>query len=127
MREDLSTSLSISLVSVTKMRELNRKHRKQDKPTDVLSLDFGEDKTGHKLGMIFLCRPVIAKQAKKLGHSLEKEIVFLTTHGMLHVWGFDHEEKKAEENMLNMQKRLLQAFPEYSPLFSTYRSRELID
>ncbi len=124
MDKKVSTSLNVALVSSQKMRAQNKQYRHIDKSTDVLSLDFGKDKLGHKLGFIFLCQPILKRQAQKLGHDLDAEIVFLVTHGMLHVWGFDHEQEGEKKKMLSAQKRLLQAFPQYSPLFSTYRSRE---
>jgi len=127
MGKDVIGLLNVVIVSTQHMRALNRKHRGIDKATDVLSLDFGQDKIGHKLGFVFLCQSIAKKQAQKLGHDIDQEIVFLVTHGMLHVWGFDHEKMGDEKKMLTMHKRLLEAFPKYSPLFSTYRSRELID
>lgn len=128
MKQNIATCfLSVVIVSAQKMRALNKKHRHVDKATDVLSLDFGRNRIGHKLGFVFLCPSLCKRQAQKLGHPVNAEIVFLVTHGMLHIWGFDHETIVDEKNMLHMQERLLQAFPQYSPLFSTYRSRELID
>ncbi len=76
----------LSFVSEEEIRDLNRKHRKIDKPTDVLSFPLDEELGPDgviRLGDIVICK----SQAKKKGH----EISFLIKHGMLHLLGFHHD------------------------------------
>ena len=76
------------------------KFRNHDTPTDVLSFPLGVDgsydvnpATGAKqLGDIVLCVPIALEQAKKYGHSFQREIGYLTAHSMLHLLGYDHEQ-----------------------------------
>lgn len=91
--------ISVSLVDDEEIRELNKKHRGIDKSTDVLSFPMGENgeydtnmDTGAKiLGDIIISMEHAFEQAKKYGHSLQREIGFLTVHSMLHLLGYDHE------------------------------------
>jgi len=88
-----NTTIEISLVPDRQMRRLNKRHRKQDKITDVLSFEMGEELPN---GTFYLGDVVIAlgrarKQAKKLGHSLEEEVAELVKHGVLHLLGKHHK------------------------------------
>ncbi|MBI4836515.1 MAG: rRNA maturation RNase YbeY [Candidatus Abawacabacteria bacterium] len=122
-----SGSLEIYLVSDKKMRILNKQYRDLDKVTDVISLDFGEDPLEGKMGVIYLARGLVKKIADHFGHSVADEIVFLVVHGILHVWGYDHEKKSDEKKMLAATKIVLQNFPQYTPMLATYKPRSLID
>lgn len=125
---DFSEALvEIYLVSDKKMKQLNALHRKLDKVTDVLSLDYGVDRQGTKLGVIYLAQGVVRKIAMHFQHSSEDEIVFLSVHGMLHIWGYDHEEKADEAEMLRAMKIVLENVPHYTPLLATYKRRSSID
>ncbi len=53
-----------------------------------------------RLGEIILCFPQAKKQAKRLNHSLEKELTILLIHGTLHLLGYDHEKMKDVENII---------------------------
>jgi probable rRNA maturation factor len=78
------------------MRRLNREFRGKDYPTDVLSFPAG-DSLGHagggspRAGDIAISLPRARAQAKRLGHSAEREIRILMLHGLLHLLGQDHE------------------------------------
>lgn len=120
-------TLEIVLVSKVKIRQLNKQYREIDKVTDVISLDFGVDRLGEKVGVIYIAPAVLRSVASQMGHSYEQELMFIVLHGLLHVWGYDHLLAADEKSMLAMKEMLLQNFPEYSPLLSTYRSRSLID
>ena len=91
--------ISVSFVSNEEIHALNLEYRGKDKPTDVLSFPMGENgvydinhDTGAKiLGDIVLSVEMAMAQAKRYGHSLEREIGYLTAHSMLHLLGYDHE------------------------------------
>jgi len=78
-------SLSIAYVSVEKSREINKKYRKKDKPTNVLSFSLRKNE-----GELLLCRDVIKKEAKKMDGKFEDWLGFLVIHGMLHLKGMRH-------------------------------------
>ncbi|MFA4975097.1 MAG: rRNA maturation RNase YbeY [Candidatus Paceibacterota bacterium] len=78
-------SLSIAFVSEKKSREINKKYRKIDKPTNVLSFALHKD-----VGEIVLCKSVIKKELKKFGRTLPQLVGFLVIHGMLHLKGMEH-------------------------------------
>lgn len=88
------------------IQDLNRNYRGKDQPTDVLSFALNEgeepeivDGPSHVLlGDIIISLETAARQAEEYNHSLEREVAYLTVHGMLHLLGYDHmtEEDKAE-------------------------------
>lgn len=93
--------LSVAIVNEKEIHTLNKQYRKKDKPTDVLSFcEFsGKDELcGCKeekifLGELILCPAYIEKNAKEDGESLEFAISYITSHGILHLMGFDHGKK----------------------------------
>ena len=105
--------VSVTFVDDEGIRELNKKFRNLDKPTDVLSfplLDYeGEseepffDELCHNLGDIVISLERAMAQANEFGHSFEREVAFLTAHSMLHLLGYDHEI--SEEDDADMRKR----------------------
>ncbi len=94
-----SAEISVTIVDDVTIHELNLKHRNIDRPTDVLSFPLGVDgvydinnDTGARmLGDIVISIEHAYKQAELYGHSLDREIAFLTVHSMLHLLGYDHE------------------------------------
>lgn len=96
--------VSVSFVDNAEIRELNKQFRNIDKSTDVLSFPLGEDglydlnneTNAYMLGDIVISLETAQKQALVYGHSLEREIGFLTVHSMLHLLGYDHETSKLE-------------------------------
>ena len=91
--------VSVSLVDNDEIRRLNRSYRNKDKSTDVLSFPLGENgvydvnrETGASLlGDVVISMETAVKQAYVYGHSLEREVGFLTVHSMFHLLGYDHE------------------------------------
>jgi probable rRNA maturation factor len=77
------------------MRRLNRKHKKHDRPTDVLAFALGLP-GGRLAGDVYVCRAVASAQAKEAGVGLTEELVRLVVHGVLHVLGHDHPERNRE-------------------------------
>lgn len=90
--------VDVSFVDNEGIREINREHRDIDKATDVLSFPLGENgvydhnpETGAaQLGDVVLSFEKAQEQAKEFGHSLEREVAYLTVHSMLHLLGYDH-------------------------------------
>ncbi len=91
--------VSISLVSRSAMKDLNRTYRKKNKPTDVLSFNMNE---GELLGDVVICPSVARQNAKKYGVSPRSEVARLVTHGLLHLLGYDHGKK-----MFDLQERII--------------------
>ncbi len=95
-----SAEISVKFVNDDEIQALNREYRNIDKSTDVLSFPLGENgvydinnDTGAKmLGDIVISIDHAVEQADTYGHSLEREIGFLTVHSMLHLLGYDHEQ-----------------------------------
>lgn len=91
--------ISVSFVDNEEIRKLNKAYRGLDKSTDVLSFPLGENgvydtncETGAKLlGDVVISMETAVKQAYIYGHSLDREVGFLTVHSMLHLLGYDHE------------------------------------
>ncbi len=98
--EDFSepAEISVTFVDDERIRELNREHRNIDSSTDVLSFPLGEngeydrnlDTGACLLGDIVISVETAVRQAKAYGHTLQREIGFLTVHSMLHLLGYDH-------------------------------------
>ena len=112
------TELSILLVGVDVMTELHVQWMDEPGPTDVLSFPMDELRPGSDgevsppglLGDVVLCPEVAARQAREAGHSTTEELLLLTTHGILHLLGFDHAEPEEEREMFALQRRLLLTF-----------------
>ena len=113
--------LSILLVDVEYMTELNHRWMGGDGPTDVLAFPMDEGSIDHGpqegsggepalLGDIVLCPEVAAKQAATAGHATIDELALLTVHGALHLLGYDHAEPEEEREMFDLQNRLLQSW-----------------
>lgn len=98
----------ITLTNNEEIHKINKEYRDVDRPTDVLSFPMYEreeieklreekvDEIEEMLGDIIISIPKIKEQAEEYGHSYERELAYLTTHGMLHLLGYDHiiEEEK---------------------------------
>lgn len=110
--------VSVTFTDNEGIRELNRKFRNIDRPTDVLSFPLF-DYTGESeeppmdefvgmLGDIVISLEQAKKQAEEFGHSFEREAAFLTVHSMLHLLGYDHEAGGDEEaDMRRRQREIL--------------------
>ncbi len=99
-----SAEISVRFVDDEIIHELNREYRHVDRSTDVLSFPLGQNgvydinhDTGAKiLGDIVISMQHAVMQADLYGHSLQREIAFLTVHSMLHLLGYDHEAEGLE-------------------------------
>ena len=90
--------LSIALVGSERIRKLNKKYRKKDRPTDVLSFTYND-----KSGEIVICPQEVKKNTKKFGMNFKKELTRVLIHGILHLLGYDHE--KSEQDYKKMERK----------------------
>jgi probable rRNA maturation factor len=81
-------TVAVVLVSDSRIRGLNRRYRRKNGATDVLS--FPSDDAGH-IGDIVIALGVARRQARAAGHGLQTELRVLALHGLLHLLGYDHE------------------------------------
>lgn len=110
--------VAIVLVDEGAMESLHVQWMDEPGPTDVLSFPMDELRPGSPenptppglLGDIVLCPQVAEAQAHTAGHSLMDELILLTTHGLLHLLGFDHAEPDEEREMFGLQKSLIEGF-----------------
>ena len=115
---EFECEISVSIVTNEEIQKLNKEFRNIDKATDVLSfpmctfeeeevIDCNENNEV-VLGDIVISIDKAKQQAEEYGHSLEREIAFLTVHSMLHLMGYDHMEAEEEKEMIKKQKEILQ-------------------
>lgn len=106
-----SAELSVVLTTDEEVHELNRTYRGIDRTTDVLSFPQHEgedsDLTDPLLGDVVISMDAVDRQALEYGHSRERELAFLTVHGILHLLGWDHEIPEDEERMMAKTESIL--------------------
>ena len=105
----VTQTLSLAFVDKAEIKKLNRKFRKKDKPTDVLSFDlkgpFGvAECMDNFLGEIIICPTVVKENAKKYKVSVKSEMLKVFVHGILHLCGYDHEKSKKEEELMEKKQ-----------------------
>ena len=94
-----SAEVSVSFISNDEIRALNQQYREKDAPTDVLSFPLGEngswdkneDTGAYMLGDIVISAEKAFEQAQLYGHTIQREIGFLTVHSMFHLLGYDND------------------------------------
>jgi probable rRNA maturation factor len=98
-------SLTVALADDRRVRALNKRDRKQDKPTNVLSYPSGDE---HFLGDIVLARQTIWREARQQEKTPADHVAHLVVHGTLHLLGHDHETSEADaERMEALERRIL--------------------
>ena len=118
MHVHADAELAIVLVDEGAMEQLHVQWMDEPGPTDVLSFPMDELRPGTEdaetppglLGDIVLCPQVAQAQAETAGHSTLDELLLLTTHGVLHLLGFDHAEPDEEKEMFGIQRDILVTF-----------------
>ena len=103
---------NIIIIENEEIKRINKEYRNIDRVTDVISFALEDDSTFidlpiRVLGDIYISIEKASKQAIEYGHSLKRELAFLTTHGMLHLLGYDHMKKEEEEIMFKKQDDIL--------------------
>jgi probable rRNA maturation factor len=118
--------LSLVLVSDQRMRRLNARYRRKNRPTDVLAFPLHNgarrsragtmrgDRAGSVrrehvdlIGDVVISLPTAQRQADELGHSLYTEVVRLLVHGFVHLLGYDHERGPREAARMARRERLI--------------------
>jgi probable rRNA maturation factor len=109
--------LSVLLVEERAMEQLHVQWMDEAGPTDVLAFPMdelrpgrGDDDTEQEpglLGDVVLCPAVAERQAAEAGHTVPDELALLTTHGILHLLGYDHATSDDKREMFGLQARLL--------------------
>lgn len=113
----LPAEVEVSFVTKEEIKQLNYEFRNKNAVTDVLSFPLGEngvydinpENNMKLLGDIVICTEVAFEQADTYGHSVKREICFLTVHSMLHLLGYDHIEEDDGVIMRNKEKQIMQA------------------
>ncbi len=106
--------VSVAISSDERLRELNRRYRDVDAPTDVLSFRL-DDEAGfvtppgaaRQLGEVVISYPTAERQAHEAGQPLEDELAHLLVHGLLHLLGYDHESAGEARTMRAREEALL--------------------
>ncbi|NLZ38965.1 MAG: rRNA maturation RNase YbeY [Firmicutes bacterium] len=104
--------ISLTICDDQSIQALNKEWRNIDSPTDVLSFPLLEEMddqfTEILLGDIVISLERAKEQAKDYGHSLERELLYLFTHGLLHLLGYDHGNAQEQREMRLVEEGLLQ-------------------
>ncbi|MFA6848874.1 MAG: rRNA maturation RNase YbeY [Selenomonadaceae bacterium] len=111
-----TAEVSITLTNNAYIHTLNKTYRQIDRPTDVLSFalneglepDIVDGPEINILGDIIISVERATEQACEYGHSLKREMVFLTVHGMLHLLGYDHMEESDRVEMQKEEKYIME-------------------
>lgn len=114
---DEEAEVAVSFVDEDEIQAINKAYRNKDAVTDVISfaLEEGEDDfempdAPRVLGDIIICVKRAKEQAEEYGHSFERELGFLSLHGLLHLLGYDHMNEADETRMFGRQDEILNAF-----------------
>lgn len=110
-----NAEVSVSFVDDEQIKELNSQFRNINRSTDVLSFPLGEngeydynnETDAYMLGDIVISMETAMKQAEIYGHTLEREIGFLTVHSMLHLLGYDHVNDTLGEKIMREKEELI--------------------
>lgn len=122
---DFSVLLTVTVTDNETIRQVNREQRDMDKPTDVLSFpmlfykepevlaeplkeyDYDPESGLVVLGDLMLSHEKIAEQAEEYGHTYQRELCYLTLHGLLHLFGYDHMVDSDKVIMRAREKEIL--------------------
>lgn len=96
-------NISLALVDNKKIKELNKKFRDKDEATDVLSFPMDKEIWGD----IIISTNKIIEQARDYGHSRQRELAYLYTHGILHLLGYDHKTSSEKKIMRDKEEKIL--------------------
>lgn len=119
----VKSEIGLLITNNRKIQELNLQYLEEDRPTDVLSFQMNEQLSNSPvfinvpdgklhLGEVIISYPQAMKQAVEHGHSIEKEIVILLIHGILHLLGYDHDIPEREQSMRQRELSILKEIEE---------------
>lgn len=114
-RLDLATEVSVSFVNNYEIKNLNRDFRGIDNETDVLSFPIDDD---FNIGVMLLGDIIIStqkaiEQSQEYGHSIRRELAYLTVHSMLHLMGYDHLRDEDKDIMRKKEKEIMKKLEIY--------------
>jgi len=106
---------NVIIINNEEIHRMNKEYRGVDRPTDVISFALEDDDTFistdvRVLGDIYISIDKAKEQAESYGHSLKRELSFLTIHGILHLLGYDHMTNEEEKEMFNLQEMILNEY-----------------
>ena len=104
--QGVAKSVNLILVADGTMRQLNRRFRRRDKTTDVLSFAM-EEETDPLLGEIYISIPTAKRNAEGDGRKLDEELLQLFCHGLLHLSGIHHPSTRARAEMKRLEDQYL--------------------
>lgn len=112
LKKNVPYGLEISFVSKPRIKQINYQFRKKDRPTDVLSFPRMDESLpptmSPEIGELIICPSVARDQAKQWENSFPQELSRLVVHGILHLFGYDHETSKEEETkMFRLQEKII--------------------
>ena len=125
LKQKINLSAELTFCTAEEIRELNKNERGKDAVTDVLSFpsttvtageivkrknypfDIDPESNSVFMGSIIICTERAKEQAEEYGHSLKREFYYLAVHGMLHIFGYDHEVESDKEVMREMEEEIL--------------------
>ena len=114
-----SVDVYITLTNNEEIHKINKEYREVDRPTDVLSFPMYEREDIEKLreektneieeilGDIIISIPKVKEQAEEYGHSYERELAYLTTHGMVHLLGYDHLDEGEQKAQMRSREEAI--------------------
>ena len=103
LRNKLPHKIVVAEVDKRESQRLNRKYRRKDKPTNVLSFRYGSE-----YGEIIVCPVVIRKEAKEQGNTYKYQMTWMILHGILHLAGIHHEISKIiEKKVVQLEHKIL--------------------
>ena len=106
-------SLSLQIINNNEISSINQKWMDKSGPTDVLSFPMISDEDTTKdlnfieLGDLFISLEMAFQQSLEFDHSIKKEMLWLASHGFLHLLGWEHNDDNELDNMLNFQEYLI--------------------
>ena len=99
--------ITVRIVDAAEGQALNRDYRHKDYATNVLTFDYTHDP--EVMADLVLCAPVVAKEAREQGKTLQAHYAHLLVHGTLHAQGWDHESSQEAQLMEAREVEILQA------------------
>lgn len=111
-----AAEVTVRVVGAAESQRLNRDYRGRDYPTNVLSFAYGRagrqgqanPARGVLQGDLVLCAPVVAREARDQGKPVRTHYAHLVVHGLLHLQGYDHEQKRDAQRMERRERRILE-------------------
>lgn len=121
-----SAEVSVTFVNNEQIKELNKQYRDKDAATDVLSFPMGKDgkydidpnNGAQILGDVVISMEKAVEQAKKYGHSMQREVGYLTAHSVLHLLGYKHENGGPEKALMREKEDIVMSQMGFPGTFS---------